>query len=66
MTTRKPVDWSTTRKYHNAETTPYCSQGSMPNCEHCDGERSEMVREDRLRGFVCPPCDSSFDEMYGK
>lgn len=35
-------------------------------CEHCDGERSDQVREDRLRGYVCPPCDSALDEMLGE
>jgi hypothetical protein len=33
-------------------------------CEHCDSERSTLVRIDRLRGHVCPPCDSSLDEMF--
>jgi hypothetical protein len=33
------------------------------DCEHCDGERSTMVRFDELRGYVCQPCDSSLDEM---
>ena len=35
-------------------------------CEHCDGERSLLVREDSLRGHICPPCDSSLDEMFGE
>ena len=35
-------------------------------CEHCDGERSPKVRLDHLRGYVCPPCDSSLDEMLGE
>ena len=35
-------------------------------CEHCDGERSPLVRVDALRGNVCPPCDSSLDEMFGE
>jgi hypothetical protein len=35
-------------------------------CEHCDGERSEYVRIDDLRGHVCPECDSSLDEMLGE
>jgi hypothetical protein len=34
-----------------------------PACEHCDGERQRLVRNDHLRGWVCPPCDSSLDEM---
>lgn len=33
-------------------------------CEHCDGERSSMVRHDELRGWVCQWCDSALDEMY--
>lgn len=33
-------------------------------CEHCDGERSPLVREDLLRGHTCPPCDSSLDQMF--
>lgn len=33
-------------------------------CEHCDGERSPLVRFDELRGRVCPPCDSALDEMF--
>lgn len=40
--------------------------GSRRECEHCDGERSPLVREDHLRGNVCPPCDSSLDEMFGE
>ncbi len=40
--------------------------GSRRECEHCDGERSLLVREDALRGNVCPPCDSSLDEMFGE
>ncbi len=35
-------------------------------CEHCDGERSHKVRLDALRGYVCPSCDSSLDEMLGE
>lgn len=38
--------------------------GGRRECEHCDGERSPLVREDSLRGNVCPPCDSSLDEMF--
>ncbi len=38
--------------------------GPRTMCEHCDGERSPMTREDRLRGFVCDLCDSSLDEMF--
>jgi hypothetical protein len=32
-------------------------------CEHCNGERSTLVRSDYLRGLVCPGCDDSLDEM---
>jgi Zn finger protein HypA/HybF involved in hydrogenase expression len=39
---------------------------AIPECEHCDGERGHMVREDRLRGHICPDCDSSLDEMFGE
>jgi hypothetical protein len=35
-------------------------------CEHCEGERSSMVRYDSLRGWVCKWCDSSLDAMYGR
>ena len=37
-----------------------------PFCEHCDGERSPLVRRDSLRGWVCKACDSSLDAMYGR
>lgn len=37
-----------------------CSCG----CEHCDSERGDYVRNDDLRGLVCPDCDSSLDEMF--
>lgn len=36
---------------------------TMP-CEHCDGERSPLVRYDALRGVTCKDCDSSLDEMF--
>ena len=29
----------------------------------CDGEKSPMVRDDYLRGLVCPFCDEALDEM---
>jgi hypothetical protein len=54
------------RRYFDCLTTshgPYCSS---PQCEHCDGERSLMVREDYLRGWICPLCDSSLDEMFNE
>jgi hypothetical protein len=35
-------------------------------CQHCDGENSDWVRADRLRGLVCPTCDSALDEMFGE
>ncbi len=45
----------------------YCRSNRHPViCEHCDCERSPMVRWDDLRGWVCPPCDSSLDAMYGR
>ncbi len=40
--------------------------GGRRECEHCDGERSLLVREDSLRGNICPPCDSSLDEMFSE
>jgi hypothetical protein len=56
------------RRYFDAWTTPSCVAGralvSTPECEHCDGERSRYVRIDDLRGYVCPDCDSSLDEMF--
>jgi hypothetical protein len=33
-------------------------------CEHCDCERSSLVRVDCTRGQICPDCDSSLDEMF--
>lgn len=33
------------------------------DCEHCDGERSRLVRRDYLRGQVCDVCDNTLDEM---
>lgn len=35
-------------------------------CEHCDSEHSAFVRNDMLRGLVCPVCDSALDEMLGE
>lgn len=54
------------REYFDAWTTSYGSLVSTPSCEHCDGERSRYVRIDDLRGFVCPDCDSSLDEMLAE
>lgn len=51
------------RKYYDCTKQFY--PDCMP-CEHCDGERSDMVREDTTRGRVCPLCDSSLNEMYPK
>lgn len=51
------------RRYFDSWTTSYGPYVSSPSCEHCDGERSRHVRNDHLRGWVCPPCDSSLDEM---
>jgi Zn finger protein HypA/HybF involved in hydrogenase expression len=42
----------------------YQADGASPDCEHCDGVRSRFVRNDYLRGYVCPVCDSSLDEMF--
>lgn len=48
------------RTYYDC--TVQCWPACMP-CEHCDGERSNFVRHDSLRGLTCPHCDSSLDEM---
>jgi hypothetical protein len=37
-----------------------------PECEHCDGVDSPMVRQDELRGWICPVCDSALDEMFNE
>jgi hypothetical protein len=60
------LDRATGRRYFDSWTTPYGSLVCSPSCEHCDGERSRLVREDHLRGWVCPPCDSALDEMLGE
>lgn len=52
------------RRYFDAWTTPERSLVSTRECEHCDGERSRFVRIDGSRGYVCPDCDSSLDEMF--
>lgn len=52
------------RRYFDSLTTPYGMRVCSPSCEHCDGERSSLVRRDDLRGWVCPPCDSALDEMF--
>lgn len=52
-----------TRRYHDTTDKP------MPagqQCEHCDGERSPLVRRDYLRGLVCPECDDALDVMMGE
>jgi hypothetical protein len=54
------------QSYFDAWTTPFGPLVSTPSCEHCDGERSRYVRIDTLRGHVCPPCDSSLDEMLSE
>lgn len=51
------------RRYH--DTTGRCLPACLA-CEHCDGERGSYVRNDYLRGYVCPDCDSSLDEMLGE
>ncbi len=58
---------------------PVCNSGAMRGvqsnltgtvvaiavpCEHCDGERSPLVRYDELRGVTCKDCDSSLDTMF--
>ena len=35
-------------------------------CEHCDGEHSDWIRHDYLRGDVCPPCDEALDKMLNE
>lgn len=35
-------------------------------CEHCDGENSSRVRNDQLRGLICPVCDDAWDRMYAE
>lgn len=52
------------RAYVDALTTSYGMLVSSPSCEHCDGERSQWVRHDALRGWICPLCDDSLDAMY--
>lgn len=59
------TDRATGRVYFDSRTTSYGMQVSSPACEHCDGEHQRLVRNDSLRGWVCPPCDSSLDEMLG-
>lgn len=54
------------RTYVDARVTPNGSNYCSPHCEHCDGERSHMVRHDQLRGWCCPPCDSALDEMLNE
>lgn len=57
------TDRRTGRVYFDSRTTSYGMMVSSPACEHCDGEHQRLVRNDSLRGWVCPPCDSSLDEM---
>ena len=52
-----------TRRYH--DTRGRCWPVSQ-QCEHCDGVDSDYVRNDDLRGLVCPPCDVALDEMFGE
>ena len=51
------------RRYVNSEVV-FRGNWLWPCCEHCDGEHSVYAREDSLRGFVCPSCDSALDEMF--
>lgn len=60
------ADRKTGLDYVDSWTTSYGMLVSSPSCEHCDGERSRYVRHDHLRGWICPPCDSSLDEMFGE
>lgn len=60
-----------TRRHYRDSRKRTCDYGDLVDlpiheCEHCDGERSPLVREDHLRGHVCPDCDSSLDEMLGE
>jgi hypothetical protein len=43
--------------------TRKCFWPLSQECEHCDGEHGPMVRNDELRGFVCPWCDDAYDAM---
>jgi hypothetical protein len=52
------------RTYIDALNTSHGALVSSPGCEHCDGEKSAWVRQDNLRGWVCPICDMALDEMY--
>ncbi len=54
------------RCYVDSNTTPYGALVSTPQCEHCDGVDSHMVRVDDLRGFVCPRCDSFIDAILAE
>jgi hypothetical protein len=54
------------RRYVNAETTSYGTSVSSPACEHCDGVESSLVREDALRGWICPICDCQLDELFSE
>ena len=54
------------KQYVDSFTTSYGMLVSSPSCEHCDGERSRYVRNDHLRGWICPLCDSSLDEMFNE
>jgi hypothetical protein len=48
----KRTYWDTRTK-----TWPACQE-----CEHCDGSNSSFVRNDPLRGLVCPQCDKILDQ----
>jgi len=63
---RPRVDRATGRHYFDSWTTPFGALACSPACEHCDGERSRLVRKDDLRGWVCPHCDSALDEMLAE
>ncbi len=54
------------RRYRDhTKDAPHMRWHGWQGCEHCDAERSNFVRNDELRGNVCPPCDSSLDAMFG-
>lgn len=52
----------TERNYYD-HTRVYSPHG-FSGCEHCDAEKSNLVRVDYDRGQVCPVCDDALDEMY--
>ena len=53
-------------RYVDHLTTPWGMLVCSPACEHCDGEKSRWVRQDELRGWVCPICDDVIDAMLAE